>query len=560
METITIYGYNYTMSTIYVCGHKNPDMDSITSAISYAYLKNKTDRENTYVPVRCGHMNASTKSFFEKEGLTPPVHMKDAFIHIDRVYTPVKTYIDVNDPIYKITSLFQSSKLRTSIIPVFEDGKYKSLLSVDAISRWFLKENFGTHRPIYNFRFDTWESVLGGEFLKRNKDRENPSSLMVAAMDVKRFEEKISRVSKKGINLIVIMSARKEYLDIAKRHDVEAIVIVGSKKNEVEKLDLDSFNGSVFVSHLDTAETIRLLRLTGSISSLLTEDYPVVHDHELFEDVKRRIAESELRGFPVFDENEAFLGYVSRRNFLEKPSLKFVLVDHNESDQAIPGIEDAQIVEIVDHHRIAMQKTKQPIYVFAEPLGSTNTIVYQLYKRWHIQIPEKIAKVMLAGILSDTVALKSPTTTIQDKKAVEHLLSILSIDMDTITSSIFSHTETLNNLDPRKTILSDFKQYEEKGVSFGIGQCEVSSVRDITEETIEKYLLSLDDIAGGRGLKWTMLLITDLLSSSSILLSSKFNKADELPWEKIGKQMYDLPEVLSRKKQLLPAVLKVLEE
>lgn len=548
------------MSTIYVVGHKNPDMDSITAAISYAYLKNKTDKENTYIPVRCGHMNASTKSFFEKEGINPPEHMRDAFIHINRIYTPVKTYIDINDPIYKITSLFQSAKLRTSIIPVFEDGKYKSLLSVDAISRWFLKENFGTHRPIYNFMFDTWESVLNGEFLKRNKKREEPASLMVAAMDVRRFEEKISRVSKKGVNLVVIMSARKEYLDIARKHNVEAIVIVGSKKNEVENLDIASFDGSVFVSHLDTAETIRLLRLTCSISSLLTEDYPIIHDSELFEDVKRRIAESELRGFPVFDEEDKFIGYVSRRNFLEKPTLKFALVDHNESEQSIPGIEDAQIVEIVDHHRIAMQKTKQPIYVFAEPLGSSNTIIYQLYKRWHITIPETIAKVMLAGILADTVALKSPTTTIQDKKAVDYLLELLHMDINTISASIFSNTENLNNMDPRQTILSDFKQYEEKGIGFGIGQCEVNSLRDISKDTINKFLTTLDDIAGGRGLKWTMLLVTDLLSSSSILLSSKFNKADELPWEKIDDRVYDLPEVLSRKKQLLPAVIKVIEE
>lgn len=545
---------------VYIVGHKNPDMDSITAAISYAYLKNKTDKENTYIPVRCGHMNASTKSFFERENITPPEHMRDAFIHVNRIYTPVKTFIDINDPIYKITSLFQSPKLRTSIIPVFENGKYKSLLSVDAISRWFLKENFGTHRPVYNFMFDTWESVLRGQFLKRDKDKELPASLMVAAMDVRRFEEKLSRVSKKGVNLVVIMSARKEYLDIVKKHNVEAVVIVGSKQNEVDKLDINSFDGTVYVSHLDTAETIRLLRLTCSISSLLTEDYPVVHDIEMFEDVKRRIAESELRGFPVFDENENFLGYVSRRNFLEKPTLKFVLVDHNESEQSIPGIEDAQIMEIVDHHRIAMQKTKQPIYVFAEPLGSTNTIVYQLYKRWHIAIPDEIAKVMLAGILADTVALKSPTTTIQDKKAVDHLLSILHTDIDTLSSSIFSNTETLDDMDPRKAILSDFKQYDENGVTFGIGQCEVSSVRDISKETIDKFLTTLDDIAGGRGLKWTMLLITDLLSSSSILLSSKFNKADELPWEKLSDRMYDLPEVLSRKKQLLPAVLKVLEE
>lgn len=548
------------MSTIYITGHRNPDMDSVTAAVTYAYLKNRTDRENTYIPVRCGHMNAGTKSFFEGEHLKAPIHLRDAFIHIDKIYTPVKMYIDVNDPIYKITSMFQSPKMRTSIIPVFENGKYFSLLSVDAISRWFLKENYGTHRPLYNFRQDTWEGILRGDFIKKTNDDTITASLMVAAMDVARFEEKLIRVASKGVNIVVIMSARKEYLDIAIKHNVSAIVIVGSRKHEIEELNFDRFNGTVFHSNLDTAETIRLLRLSCSIKSVLTEEYPKVHDGELFDEVRRTITQSELRGFPVFNADEEFLGYVSRRNFLEKPDMKFILVDHNESEQSIPGIEEATILEIVDHHRIAMQKTKNPIYVFAEPLGSTNTIIYQLYKRWHVPIPLDIAKVMLAGILSDTVALRSPTTTIQDKKAVEKLLQIVGTDLDTISTKLFSGVESLNNMDARKTILADFKQYDEQGVKFGIGQCEVNSLREISSDTLARFKTTLEDVSAGRGLKWSMLLITDLLSSSSILLSSKYPRADELPWEKISDYVYDLPEVLSRKKQLLPEVLKVLGE
>lgn len=548
------------MSTIYITGHRNPDMDSVTAAVAYAYLKNRTDRENTYIPVRCGHMNAGTKSFFEGENLKAPIHLRDAFIHIDKIYTPIKTYIDVNDPIYKITSMFQSPKMRTSIIPVFENGKYFSLLSVDAISRWFLKENYGTHRPLYNFRQDTWAGILRGDFVKKTNADTITASIMVAAMDVARFEEKLIRVASKGVNIVVIMSARKEYLDIAIKHNVSAIVIVGSRKHEIEELDFDKFNGTVFHSNLDTAETIRLLRLSCSIKSVLTEEYPKVHESELFDEVRRTITQSELRGFPVFNADEEFLGYVSRRNFLEKPDMKFILVDHNESEQSIPGIEEATILEIVDHHRIAMQKTKNPIYVFAEPLGSTNTIIYQLYKRWHVPIPLDIAKVMLAGILSDTVALRSPTTTIQDKKAVEKLLQIVGTDLDTISTKLFSGVESLNNMDARKTILADFKQYDEQGVKFGIGQCEVNSLREISSDTLSRFKTTLEDVSAGRGLKWSMLLITDLLSSSSILLSSKYPRADELPWEKISDYVYDLPEVLSRKKQLLPEVLKVLGE
>lgn len=546
------------MSTIFVVGHRNPDMDSVTAAVSYAYLKNKTDRDNTYVPIRTGHMNASTKAFFEREGITAPSYMKDAFIHISKVYTPLKMHIDVNDPIYNITSLFQQGKARTSIIPVFENNKFKSLLSIDEISRWFLQENHGTRRPVYDFYYDNWDDVIRGFFLKRTRIVSEKASIMVAAMNEKRFEERLKKVMDKGGKLVVIMGAKQEYINIAIQNKVSAIIFVGSKEKEIATLNLDDFDGEVFVSHQDTAETIRALRLSSPIKSLLTDSYPIVYEKELFDDVRHKIIASELRGFPVFSDDDKFVGYVSRRNFLEKPMLKFALVDHNESDQSIPGIDEAEITEIVDHHRIAMERTKNPIYVFAEPLGSTNTIIYQLYKRWHVGIPKDMAKVMLAGILSDTVALKSPTTTIQDKKAVNALLKIAGIEMEEITDILFKSTCSLNTMDPRTTILSDFKQYDENGTAFGIGQCEVSSLHDITADTIEHFHTALEDIKAGRGLKWTMLLITDLASSSSILLSSSYPLLESLPWEKLGTDLFDLPEVLSRKKQLLPQVLKVL--
>lgn len=546
------------MSTIFVVGHRNPDMDSITASVSYSYLKNKTDKDNTYIPIRIGHMNASTKAFFEKENIEAPLYMKDAFIHINKIYTPYKNHVDVNDPIYKITKLFQQGKARTSIIPVFENGVFKSLLSIDEISRWFLQENHGERRPVYDFYYDNWDDVIKGFFIKRTEKIAENASIMVAAMNEKRFEERLKKAISKGCKLVVVMGAKQEYIDIAVKNKVSALIFVGSKQHEIEKLNLNNFEGEVFVSHQDTAETIRALRLSSPIKSLLTDVYPIVYDKELFDDVRHKMIASELRGFPVFDSSSKFIGYVSRRNFLEKPTLKFALVDHNESEQSIPGLDEAEITEIVDHHRIAMERTKNPIYVFAEPLGSTNTIIYQLFKRWHVNIPVEIAKVMLAGILSDTVALKSPTTTLQDRKAVNTLLKIANIKIEAITDILFNSACSLNSMDPRTTILSDFKQYEEGTVSFGIGQCEVNSLHDISKETIERFHTSLEDIKDGRGLKWTMLLITDLASSSSILLSTSYPLTDSLPWEKLDKDLFDLPEVLSRKKQLLPQVLKVL--
>lgn len=555
------------MEDIFVTGHRNPDMDSITSACAYSYLMSKVDKNNNYIPIRLGQLNESTSEYFKYLKINPPRFKMDAHIHIDKVYTPYTKYFDINDPIKKITEIFKNKKNKTSVVPIFNNNKYVSLLSVDEVSDWFLNENPEGMRPVYDFRFSNFEKVLKGRFVSRDQNTdEMKAAIMVAAMSLKRFEERLSNVKKEGVKVILLTNCIQEYFDIALKYGVDAFVFVGSKKEDISSLDRRRFTGNIFVSDTDTSETIRLMRLSCPIHHMMTKKYSKVYTHDLYDDIRKKIAETELRGFPVFTKDEKFVGYITRRNFIIKPKLNFALVDHNEIEQSIPGLDGDYIVSIIDHHRVDIPKTTNPISITAYPVGSTNTIIYELFKRYDVEITPLVAKIMLGGILSDTILLKSPTTTNQDNEAVNALLKIADVTIDELSSVIFSNIKSLCKMDTTKAILSDFKKYDQNGCRFGIGQVEVNSLTDITKDVFKNYIKRLDEISSSEALNWVMLLVTDIISNSSLLIVSKFRKNKELPWPEINKKIcgdenrvFEVGSILSRKKQLLPAIIKVLE-
>lgn len=274
---------------------------------------------------------------------------------------------------------------------------------------------------------------------------------------------------------------------------------------------------------------------------------------DLFEDAKTTLLASKKRGLAVFD-GEEFVGYVTRRCFLKSPSYKVIMVDHNEARQSIKGIETATVVEIVDHHRLDASKTTLPIFIDTEPLGSTCTIVYQMFLRNNLVPDEYTSKVLLTGIISDTLILKSPTTTAVDRDTAEALAKICNVDIVTFGQDMFSHVESLATRDPKKAILSDFKKYTEKGISIGIGQCEVTTLNDFG--TYKKtYLEAVDKICKKEALNWAAVMITDVMSEHSILLTSGYKAEKTLPYVRLESKIYDMPNVMSRKKQLLPEML-----
>ena len=431
------------MAEIYITGHRNPDMDSICSAIAYADLKNLIDPANTYIPVRCSHMGESIKMLLETLGIERPAYMRNACPKVADVMLPYDTKIQAD---LSLSEYARSVSVSTpSAVPVFDGEQFCGLLSVDDIAVWAMK------------------------------------------------------------NL--------------------------------------ADNGAI--------------REIPCVRELMGEQGERLQADSLFEEGKNAFLNSRFRGLAVF-RGEEFVGYVTRRCFLNTPAYNVILVDHNEMSQSIKGVETANVLEIIDHHRLKAMKTSMPLFIDAEPLGSTCTIVYQLFLRNGIRPSRETARILLTGILSDTLILKSPTTTPPDIESAAALAAMCQLSVEEYGKRLFSNILGLKNRDPVSAITGDFKLYSEKSLKIGIGQCEVTTLHDLNEYAGE-YLRALNTVKTREGLDWALVMITDVIAEHSVLLSTGFFAEKHLPYSPASSEhIYDMPKVMSRKKQLLPEVLNTL--
>lgn len=536
------------MKDIYITGHRNPDLDSICSAYGYAELKNRIDRENRYHAVRCGHMSEAVEKQFALLGVEAPPYMKDVKPKVGDVMLEPSDIVEAGAPIYNLVKTYNEN--HPSAFPVFDNGSFKGLLSIDDITSWFLKDN-AEEIPHYDFLVSNIESVIPGKMIRRGRESFNASILAGAAA-----YEDFCRFVDSRRDSIVVLGYRKRYIEHAIETGVPAVII--SASTSCDDIDFSGYDGTVYLTELGTAEVERRLRMTPAVSTIMGKQGRRLSVHDFFDDAKEDLSSSNLRGLAVFDEDR-FVGYVTRRCFLKKPSYSVILVDHNEIGQSIKGIEEAQVVEIIDHHRLDALKTSLPIFIDAEPLGSTCTIVYQQYLRHNIVPDETTARVLLTGIMSDTLVLRSPTTTQIDKTSAGALAAISGeYDINAFGTKLFSVINSLSSREPRSAIEADFKQYSERGVKFAIGQCEATTTSDY-QSYVDKYLAALNDIKESRGLDWAMLMITDVIKEQSILLTTKCKYTRRFLWSEIAPSVYDMPGVLSRKKQLLPEVIHCIE-
>ena len=540
---------------IYITGHRNPDMDSVTSAYAYSVLKNRMDSANEYVPVMLGPANSGTKRFFASLGIELPQFLKDVRPRVSEVQKKPIYSVSSSDPLYLLMDIFQSR--RPTVVPVIDDGEYRGLLSADDINGFFLRENSGAVRQKYFLSEENISRVIDGEWLRHGESGCVRAPYMVGAMEYQVYLSRLRRLPDKPV---LVIGYRKKHIAAAIENQIPGIVITGVTNPARMDVDFSSYRGFVYISYLDTAETLRLLRLSTPVSDIMqgNEGRMCLDSDILFDDAKKTLQESGYRGLSVFADG-VWSGFVTRRCFLDKPMQRVILVDHNEAEQSVPGIEEASIVEIIDHHRLAPPRMKTPIYIVSEPLGSTCTIVYGQFRKWGVEIDPLTAKVLLGGLTADTVMLKSPTTTDYDRHVAEKLCAIAGVeDYDAFCRSLFSGSSSLAEEDPETVIGSDMKIYRESGVHFAIGQAEVMSLEE-ARSLRERYLAALEAVREKNALDWCMLLITDVIHGNSVLLMTPFRKASALAYDRIAEGTYSLPGVLSRKKQLLPEILRVLE-
>lgn len=535
------------MSRVYITGHRNPDLDSLCAASAYARLKNMTDPENEYIAVHCSPVSDTVRMQMEAMELELPEYKKDVYPKVRDVMMEPQGRLQADAPIFDLINTYSTDK--PSVVPIYEGESFKGLLSVDDITGWFLSDNKEEER-VYELSVDNILRVIPGELIHRGTGDTVRGRLLAGAATFDSFREFVD----KWTDCIIVTGAHRDHIEYAASKQVPAVIITAG--GELPDMDLSGYEGPVLRTGLGTAETLRRIRLAESVETMMVTKTGTIDIDELFTEGRKVFANSHTRGLAVM-ENGEFAGYVTRRCFLDRPVNSVIMVDHNEPAQSIEGIETANVNEIIDHHRLDSVSTTMPIFIAAEPLGSVNTIIYQLYIRHGIMPDQYAARTMLTGIIADTLILRSPTTTAQDMSAVEMLARLAKVpSVEEFGEKLFSITDNLAIQDPTEMILSDFKKYENAGVKMGIGQCEVTTLGNVNEYA-DAYLEALGQVASGQGLDWTLLMITDVLRERSVLLASDFKASRDLPYARIRKGMYNMPGVMSRKKQLLPVLLSV---
>ncbi len=543
------------MDKVFICGHKNPDTDSVASAASYAYLKNIINGSNfDYQAIRCGNISDQTKYIFERAKADIPPFIKDIYPKVSDCMTKNALFVDEHDPVSKILRYIQEYGIR--ITPVTDsNGNYKGMAGIYELSELFMRDDRKA-KPVFTLSSDTLKRALKAEVLNNGEKTEFQASVVVATMPYESYHSHVEKMDEE--NTILITGFRKNILGDVFKKNYPAVIIVGLKKEDYEKINIGDFKGWVFASPFDSAQTIRCVEMATPVYKLMTNTEPVSPD-DYVDAISDKLRDSGIKSLPVVKDGK-LAGVITGTDMLKKKRSRLIMMDHNEMSQAIDGAEVAEIMEIVDHHRLGTIKTINPVHFYAKPIGSTCTLVYQLYKAAGIDIPQKIAMLLLGGILSDTVIMKSPTTTMDDHAAIAELQDICKLDAKQYGVDIFSSTNSLSSKTASQIVGGDFKIFEEHGRKVGISQVETVTLQEL--DSIKLSLTEeLHSVKAQHKLDWMMLLITDIIMEESILITTGFDAAENIfSYKRLSNNSFFLPGILSRKKQLLPEVLRILEE
>ena len=537
------------MEKIYIFGHQSPDTDAVTSAISLSYLKNKLGMDTE--PRVLGHINKETKYVLDKFGVKEPKYLNDVKLQLKDLDYHKGLFVDENksiDYVYK----FLTEKGVTGTPVVTDGNKYKGIITIKDIAKKLISNDFDKIDSNYS---NILETVSGEEVLKF--DDEIKGNVLVASYDSDTFTSNVNLNS----NSILIVGDRQDIIKKAIDDNVKLIVVTGPEKITEENLKLAENNKvNVIKTNIDSFHTSKLICLSNKIGTLLVEDTSkIFRENDYYTDFVEATKKLKHNNYPILNNNDECLGLIRITEIINKNNKKVMLVDHQEKEQSVIGLDEANILEIVDHHKIGNINTTNPINFRNMTVGSTNTIVYFMYKENNVEIPKEIAGIMLSGLLSDTLCLQSPTTTEIDKKVAEDLALIAGVDYKKYALDMFKAGTSLEGLTKEEVIKSDFKSFPIGDEKMAIGQVFTLDVDRIFDE-LDTYIEKLEEINNKEGYKFIIIAITDILKNGSYLIFTENAKSVLESIYKLDdiKQGYYVDGLVSRKKQILPAILSEL--
>ena len=534
------------MDPIYVCGHRNPDTDSIVSAMAYAALNNALG-DHDYVAAMLGQPNDESRFLLERFGFEPP-------LLLSTVRTQVRD-IEYDDPptigrqvaVSHAWQILRDHKALSAVPVTNEDGTLYGMITAGGVAESDMESISNprvTDVPVFNLL-----SALEGHIINTEED----------AFDLISGEVVIALHhhgdSLRGVpeGAIILCGASEAVIDAALSRNASCIIVCqGAIPEKYQGIHSPT---CLIVTPWDAYRAARMIYQAIPVSRIAqTEDLVYFHLNDFIDDVRETVLQSRYRSYPIIDHRSRVVGTLSRYHLLRPRRKRVVLVDHNEKSQSIPGLDQAEIVAIIDHHRLADVQTGHPVFMRNEPVGSTTTIVATMFQERGLQPSEKLAGLMAAAILSDTVLFKSPTCTPRDRRMAERLARIAGIDLDTLGREMFSAVSSADK--PIESLLNtDFKEFHIAGHTLGISQITCLETDGMLARQNE-LLPAMEKLKALRGYDLLLVMLTDVLRCGTelVFLGDEETVEQAFNTGKIKGQHVFLPGVVSRKKQIVPAL------
>lgn len=543
---------------IIVIGHKNPDTDSVCSAIAYANLKsNISEPDEIYEAMRAGHLNEETQYVLNKFGIQPPQYIKDVRTQVKDIEIRKTEGVLRSISIKEAWTLMKEANVVT--LPITVGNDLEGLITIGDIAKSYMEEHDSRILATAHTKYKNILDTLDGSMIVGNEDEYfTNGKVLIAAANPDMMENYIEPDD------LVILGNRYESQLCAIEMDASCIIICeGSTVCTTIRKLAEQKNCKIISTPHDTYTVARLINQSIPISYFMKRNNLITFCTEDFiDDIQEVMAKKRHRDFPIHDREGNHVGMISRRNLLGANKKRMILVDHNERNQAVDGIEEAEILEIIDHHRLGTIETISPVFFRNQPLGCTATIIYKMYKEYRINIDKTIAGLLCSAIISDTLMFRSPTCTEIDQQSAMELAVIAEIDVEDYAKEMFNAGSNLSSKSEKEIFYQDFKKFSFNDVIFGIGQ--INSMNQ--EELLEirgRMIPFVTSFMENNELDMIFFMLTDIMEESSELIFAG-NHAKELIENAFNvvcsEESAKLKGVVSRKKQLIPAIMETLQQ
>ncbi len=535
--------------TTFIFGHKNPDTDSVCSAIALSYLKNEQGGKTA--PKVLGNINNETKFVLDYFKVPVPSYLNDVRIRIKNIKYDKKAYINELSSINAAFNLMQ--KQNTTAVPLIDDKKkLTGYVTLKEIARYLINGN----KEIVNTLLDNIIETLNAKVITKF-DEYISGDILIAGLKDKTFQKEVELSNED----ILIVGDRTKILEYAIDSQVKLIILplnINVDKKIIKKAEAKRIN--IIASELDSFQIANKILLSNFVKSINLNKSPItVNNEDYYNEFKNMTHRVNHSNYPVVNNKNECLGLIKLTgpNIYEKQ--KVILVDHNNFAQSVDGLDEADILEIIDHHNIGDIGTSLPINFRSRPVGCTATMIYDMYKEQKVSIPKNMAGLMLSAILSDTLLLTSPTTTEDDKFVAVKLASIAKVDIDTYGYEMLKASSSIEGKSVEELIKTDFKSYVVGDKLLGISQIMTMDIETV-EKNIDEFIAKLNEMVT---LNYSIvtIFITDVIKNGSYVL---YNDAaagiiqDSFGLKHIHQCMF-LPKIVSRKKQIQPNIISVLE-